>query len=245
MRKHSSVRELNARGVRFSGADLAEILPLLQQLESLELEKPGYEDPEIGYISDNLPRLRRLVLAGGMVGSVGRIFHAAAAVAAAGAPPGGGPPGFAQQEWTTLSHPGLQELTLEGGRAGRLRLAAPRLASLEVKDFVCSSLQMAEGEALTRLAVTDCSKMTDSALRFLLRVDADNGLGLPTLTSLSLAGVSHVTDDTLRAVGLRHAGLQTLAVLGCPALTGDRLATNHGFRALRTLTVESCDGITG
>lgn len=76
-----------------------------RRLESLELEKGAYDRQELDALSSNLPALRRLVLAGGLVGSP-------------------------MHEWSVLSHGGLQELVLEAGRAVRLTIRAHQLTSL-------------------------------------------------------------------------------------------------------------------
>ena len=75
------------------------------ELESLELDKSGYERRELDTLSASLPSLTRLVLAGGLVGS-----HT--------------------MDWSTLAHSRLAELELSGGRAVRLAVKAPQLTSL-------------------------------------------------------------------------------------------------------------------
>lgn len=234
LRRHSCVQQLDARGVRLSPADLADVLPVLTALRSLELDKPGYDDRELAAISDHLPVLTRLVLAGGAVGSPGHMFHHH--VHAAGAAAG----------WPTLRHPVLECLALECGRAPRLRLALPRLARLELRDFNCGSLQLAEGGALESLSLADCGKMSDSALRFLLCLEGEASQPrLPRLTTLSLSGVAHVGDETLRSCGQRHAGLTRLVLAGCPALTGEALARAGGFASLQELILDACDCLCG
>eukprot|EP00887_Chlorella_sp_A99_P003399 scaffold7.g3399.t1 len=233
LNRHHTVRELDCRGVAFGPADLAAVLPLLERLESLELEKPAYEDRELEAISTHLPRLTRLVLAGGVVGSVRAVW-----AGAGGAAP---PDPFS----AVLAHPSLRALALEGGRTLRLRLACPALRALELRDFGASQVQLAEGEALESLAVADCGKMNDAGLRYLLRLEGEGAAPLPSLARLELRGVPHASDDTLRAAGARHTALTALALAACPALTGHQLAQHAGFAALRSLAIECCDSITG
>lgn len=76
------------------------------QLESLELEKDSYHQSELDALAANLPSLTRLVLAGGTVGT--QLAHRS----------------------TLLTHPRVQCLGLEAGRAPRLRILAPQLTSL-------------------------------------------------------------------------------------------------------------------
>lgn len=76
------------------------------QLESLELEKAGYDRGELEVLGATLPSLTRLVLAGGLLGP--QMSH----------------------EWTLLTHPRLESLALESGRAARLKIQMPQLASL-------------------------------------------------------------------------------------------------------------------
>jgi hypothetical protein len=68
LQRHINVRRLNASGVALSQANLLSVFPTLAALESLELEKAAYSDPELECIG-GLPSLTRLVLAGGQVGS--------------------------------------------------------------------------------------------------------------------------------------------------------------------------------
>lgn len=72
----------------------------------MELEKGGYDRAELEALGGHLPGLTRLVLAGGLVGP--QVSH----------------------DWAALSHPRLEVLELEAGRAARLRIVAPRLTSL-------------------------------------------------------------------------------------------------------------------
>ena len=71
----------------------------------LELDKGGFDHSELEALSGHLPKLRRLTLAGGLLGS-----HL--------------------PEWGVLAHPRLQALHLESARAVRLRINAPQLTSL-------------------------------------------------------------------------------------------------------------------
>jgi hypothetical protein len=66
LRRQHKVRSLNARGVELTTDHLAELLPLLTNLEHLELDKTGYCEQEITLLSRNLPRLRHLLLDGGI-----------------------------------------------------------------------------------------------------------------------------------------------------------------------------------
>lgn len=76
LQKRTCVQELDARGVRFSPSDLAEVLPGLTALHTLELEKGAYDDRELAALSAHLPALTRLVLAGGAVGNAAQhLFH--------------------------------------------------------------------------------------------------------------------------------------------------------------------------
>ena len=79
--------------------------PTPSRLESLELDKGGYDRGDLEALAAHVPALTRLVLAGGLVGP-----HL--------------------PEWGTLAHPRLQALELAAGRAVRLRIHTPQLTHL-------------------------------------------------------------------------------------------------------------------
>lgn len=68
---------------------------------------------------------------------------------------------------------------------------------------------------------------------------------LPALTSLTLSGVPNASDETLRLVGQRHAALAALSLTACSALNGSGLSQAGSFPALRRLSVDHCDALTG
>lgn len=68
---------------------------------------------------------------------------------------------------------------------------------------------------------------------------------LNALTSLSLTSVPNASDETMRMLGQRHPALALLSLSGCGALTGAGLSVHGSFAALRCLSVEFCDSLTG
>lgn len=254
--------------------------PPCRRLESLELEKGGYERSELEALSASLPALTRLVLAGGNVGSP----HL--------------------NEWCQLAHAGLRDLALQSGRAVRLRIQAPHLTSLRwaqwralwagvascggqaalaaascpaaalhctpalptspptvpdhphphapspapscsLRDFSGASLQLLDAGELASLVVADCPKLTDGALRGLLCLEGPTAAPLPCLTHLSLAVVPGASDETLRLVGQRHPGVARMALAACAALTANGWAAHGAYAALRCLSLDCCDSVTG
>jgi hypothetical protein len=218
--QHSGVKVLNARGVAFAPSDLTFLLPKLTKLESLEMDKGGYERLELEALATSLPCLTRLVLAGGLVGS-----HL--------------------PDWSVLAHPRLEALVLESGRTTRLRIHAPQLTSLSLRDFQAGAFQLQEANALSSLSVHDCNKLTDTALRTLLSLEGAAATGLAALTSITFSGVPTVSDETLRLVGQRHSAMAVLSLSSCAAVTGSGLGQHGAFPALRSLLLDSCDSVTG
>ena len=68
---------------------------------------------------------------------------------------------------------------------------------------------------------------------------------LPSLTTVSLASVPNASDDTLRLLGQRHPAVASLALASCGGVTGSGLGAHGAFRALRTLSFDFCDSLTG
>jgi hypothetical protein len=65
LRRHHHVVSLDARDVELTTQQLAETLPLLTNLETLQLQRRAYNHQDITLVSENLPQLTYLVLAGG------------------------------------------------------------------------------------------------------------------------------------------------------------------------------------
>ncbi|PSC67443.1 F-box LRR-repeat 15 [Micractinium conductrix] len=226
--RHCGVHELNARGVSFGPADLGAVLPELTKLRSLELEQErGYGRNELEAIGGNLPALTRLVLAGGTL------------MGPMAAAPGGA------NDWAVVRHPQLQRLELESLRAQRLKLVAPRLAHLRLRDVSSGVMQVVEGGCLAEVELWECGKLTDGALRGMLCLEGPAAAALPCLTSVTLSSVGHTSDETLRLLGQRQTTLRSLALAACGAVSGAGLATPGGFAELRSLSVEHCDLLTG
>ncbi|KAI3435021.1 hypothetical protein D9Q98_003073 [Chlorella vulgaris] len=216
--QHSSVRFLNAREVAFEPSHLSTILPLLNQLESLELEKSGYDPSELDSISNHLPSLTRLVLAGGLTGAQ-------------------------YNEWHLLAHAGLQSLVLEAGRSQRLRLSLPSLTSLTLSDYSTTGVQLLDAGRLATVCMTCCGRIQDASLRSWLCLDAQH-VALPSLTAVSLCGLPTMLNDSVAALGRRHTSVTRLELLSCGSVSGAAWGTNGSYPALRALNLGLCDGIS-
>ena len=143
----------------------------------------------------------------------------------------------------------LASRSIRGVRLTPASLPAPPCAppppARSLRDFSAGSLQLQEAGALAALAVADCPKLTDGALRGLLCLEGAAAAPLPALTHLSLAGVPGASDETVRLVGQRHPAVARLALASCGALTALGWASHGAYAALRRLSLDSCDSVTG
>lgn len=162
LRRHYEVRSLNARHVELTTEHLAEVLPLLTNLVHLELEKTRYTVQEITLLSQNLPQLNHLLLAGGIweahppsQGGRGAVplalqqQHDEPLALPQQMLHGGGLiahlqamhphshllnfPGGGQQP--RLTHPTLQTLVLQNSATPNLSIACPYLTKLQLHHF--------------------------------------------------------------------------------------------------------------
>lgn len=93
--------------------------------------------------------------------------------------------------------------------------------------------------------------MLNALTAVILPSDRFSAMSLPhlavlnALTSITLSGVPTASDETLRLVGQRHPAVAVLSLSACAALTGSAWAQYNAFPALRSLTLDGCDSVTG
>lgn len=93
--------------------------------------------------------------------------------------------------------------------------------------------------------------MLNALTAVILPSDRFSAMSLPhlavlnALTSITLSGVPTASDETLRLVGQRHPAVAVLSLSACAALTGSAWAHHNAFPALRSLTLDGCDSVTG
>ena len=80
-------------------------------------------------------------------------------------------------DWAVVRHPQLQRLELESLRAQRLKLVAPRLAHLRLRDVSSGVMQVVEGGCLAEVELWECGKLTDGALRGMLCLEGPAAAG--------------------------------------------------------------------